>query len=84
MVGAVKDFIDLVLVADRPVEAHIAGGGVVHQFGAVFHRLGCRGDGRPLIQVGLDQRRRAFRRFFCFGDDHGDGIAHMADLALRQ
>ena len=76
--------IDFRLVAQGPVVADIARRFLVHHRAAAgdgglhVHR------GRQFAVVDHDGFRRLVRRGLALSDDHGDRVAHVADLAFRQ
>ncbi len=81
--GVGEDVVHDGLVADDPVVAEVAGDAVMDLDSAGFHGVGQVGDGGEVGVVDFQQ----FGGVFCFllaaGDDDGDRIADVADLADR-
>jgi hypothetical protein len=83
-VGGGEGGFDRVLVADVPVEANIAFGIVMDQ-GRAFGDGGADGgDGGEGFDVDDQGFGGVLGLFGGFGDDHGDGVTHVADLALGE
>ena len=84
VMGAREGSVDRRLVAEMPVEAEIAGGGIEQQRPARLDGLVAGDHRRQLPVVDLDQLGRGFRLLARFGHDHRHGVADMAHLALGE
>ena len=84
MVGARESGVDRRLVAQMPVEAEIAGGGIEKQRPARLNGLVGGDHRRQFPVVDLDKLGRGFRLCARLGDDHRHGVTDMAHLSLGE
>ena len=84
MRGAGEDVVHDRLVADDPVVAEVAGHAVMNFDGAGFDRVGQVGHGGQIAVVDFQQFGGVFGFLLAGGDDHGDRVADVADLADRE
>ena len=85
MRGGGKSLVHRCLVAEAPDIAGVVGREfVVHLRRAFFARILSAHHGRQHLVIDFDEFGRIARLVLSFGDDHGDMVADIARLALRQ